>query len=141
MAVILPQSMQSDLQSSLPIVPNNGNPAGAHNMPQAEQTGGAASAAPSDPYEWLKPSRYMDEVNALLGQQDAMLEQSLFELKNPQANQMYNLQVNDGQFDVVPLNDYGMTIGATAYDDVPLTYPLPNEAITVPQYLPILPGD
>lgn len=139
MAVILPQSMQSDLQSSLPIVPNNGNPGGAYNMAPAQQA--QASQAPPDPYAWLKPSKYMDEVNIILQGQDSLLEQTLFELKNPQENQMYNLQVDNGEFNVVPLNDYGMTMGATAYDDVPLTYPLPNPAAASPQYRPILPGE
>ena len=50
--------MQVNVQTGLPVIPNNGNPAGAYNMPQ--HLGGAmpAQAAP-DPYAWLQPSPAM----------------------------------------------------------------------------------
>lgn len=140
MAVILPQSIQSDIQGSLPIMPNNGNPAGAYNMPQGEVA--ASAAAPKeDPYAWLKPSPYMDEVNNILKSQDSLLEKTVFEVNNPQNKQLYNLMVEDGGISVQPLNDYGMTMGLSAFDNVPVTYPLPVGYEASPQYMPILPGD
>lgn len=73
MAVILPQSIQSDVQSSLPILPDNGNPAGAYNMPS--QAAQEPVQAPPDPLAWLRPSPYMTEVQKMLQQQDKRLEQ------------------------------------------------------------------
>lgn len=53
--------MQRNAQASLPVIPNNGNPAGAYNMPQSQE--GAASAAPSGPdLSWLQPSAHMQNV-------------------------------------------------------------------------------
>lgn len=53
-------NMQPDAQANLPVVPNNGNPAGAHNMPQQ------AAAAPVNPahahYPWLAPSVHMQNI-------------------------------------------------------------------------------
>lgn len=140
MAVILPQSIQSDIQSNLPIMPNNGNPSGAYNMPQ-EGVAASAAAAPEDPYAWLKPSPYMDEVNNILSQQDSLLEQTVFEANNPQTKQLYNILVQGGGINVQPLNDYGMTMGLSAFDDTPATYALPIGYEESPQYLPILPGE
>lgn len=53
--------MQRNAQASLPVIPNNGNPAGAYNMPQSQEV--AASAAPSGPdLSWLQPSAHMQNV-------------------------------------------------------------------------------
>lgn len=53
-------NMQVDAQAALPVTPNNGNPAGANNMPQQ----------PVDPvlqrYPWLAPSRHMASVRQRL---------------------------------------------------------------------------
>lgn len=47
--------MQKSAQGNLPVLPNNGNPAGAHNMPAAKE--GAAPAAPSmHAIPWMNPS-------------------------------------------------------------------------------------
>lgn len=53
--------LQANAQANLPVIPNNGNPAGAHNMPQQEQAG-AAPAAPAHPYPWMAPSPHMDNI-------------------------------------------------------------------------------
>lgn len=54
--------MQENAQARLPVIPNNGNPAGAYNMPKQQQEG-AASAAPSGPdLSWLQPSQHMMNV-------------------------------------------------------------------------------
>ena len=57
--------MQRNAQASLPVIPNNGNPAGAYNMPHSKE--GAASAAPSGPdLSWLQPSSHMQNVQSRL---------------------------------------------------------------------------
>lgn len=139
MAVILPQSIQSDLQSSLPIIPNNGNPGGAYNMAPSEET--KEQAQPTDPYAWLKPSRYMEEVNVVLQKQDKLLEDTLFNLQNPQQNQLFNLVPNQQGIDIQPLNDYTLPIGYSQEDTTPITYPLDVGLGAIPQYRPILPGE
>lgn len=56
-------SIQQNAQAALPVIPNNGNPAGAYNMPQADQT----PTKPSGPdLSWLQPSAHMQSVNATL---------------------------------------------------------------------------
>lgn len=141
MAVILPQTLQSDLQSSLPVIPNNGNPGGAYNMAPIPEARTEASIAAQDPYAWLKPSQYMQTVDDLIRNQDLNFEQAMFEIKNPQDKQNYNLVIQDGSINVLPLNDYGMTMGADAFDDEPLTYTLPNGLDKLPQYIPVLPEE
>lgn len=138
MAVILPSSLQQDVQSNLPIIPNNGNPGGAYNMPRQGQP--QQSAAPEDPYAWLKPSPYMEQVkNILFGQQEE-IRRRLFEISNPQQKQDFYVGVREGDFHVVPLNDYGLPMNENPGEPF-LTYPLPNEVTNMPQYRPILPGE
>lgn len=137
MAVILPSSLQQDVQSSLPVIPNNGNPGGAYNMPSPGPQ--EQQAAPEDPYAWLKPSQYMNQVqNILFGQQED-IRRRLFELSNPQEKQDFLPGVVDGDLHIMPLNDYGLPMNENPGDPL-LTYPLPNEAEAMPQYSPILPG-
>lgn len=138
MAVILPSSLQQDVQNSLPILPNNGNPGGAYNMAPSE--GPSQEAAPQDPYAWLKSSSYMDQVQALLLGNEERIRRSMFDVVNPQEKQDWQMNVVGGEMHVVPLNDYGLPMRAE--DDEPfLSWPLPNEALELPQYVPILPGE
>lgn len=78
--------MQANAQQALPVIPNNGNPAGANNMPRntgivpphmrdsqkAPPTGGALPAHQEKPspmaerYPWLKPSQSMDNIRGYL---------------------------------------------------------------------------
>lgn len=71
--------LQANVQGALPVLPNNGNPAGAYNMPQSvRQPAGVSSPAagastgtivpPKHNYDWLKPSPYMDIVNNIIKQ-------------------------------------------------------------------------
>lgn len=53
--------LQANAQANLPVIPNNGNPGGAHNMPHSGQEG-AAPAAPSYPYPWMAPSQHMENI-------------------------------------------------------------------------------
>lgn len=56
-------NMQQNAQAAVPVIPNNGNPAGAYNMPQTGQT----PPTPTGPdLSWLQPSTAMQEVNATL---------------------------------------------------------------------------
>lgn len=56
-------NLQQNAQAALPVIPNNGNPAGAYNMPPTEQT----PPKPAGPdLSWLQPSMAMQEVNATL---------------------------------------------------------------------------
>ena len=130
MAYILPQSLQQGIQESLPVIPNNGNPGGANNMPAEEQS---QQAAPPDPYAWLQPSPYMQKVTEMLAN-SSVLEQLLSEIENPQEKQLYNQVVRDGNFHIMPLNDSGLPLGSNAY-----TYPVGNDLNESPLRLPILP--
>ena len=130
MAYILPQSLQQGIQESLPVIPNNGNPAGANNMPAAEQS---QQAAPPDPYAWLKPSPYMDKVTEMLANSD-MLEKLLQDIENPSEQQLYNPVVRDGEWHTMPINDYGIPVGSNVF-----TYPQIQPLRQAPQYVPILP--
>lgn len=55
--------MQRNAQQNLPVIPNNGNPAGAYNMPQAAQP-----VAPTQPQvmDYSQPSSSMDLVYQML---------------------------------------------------------------------------
>ena len=132
MAYILPQSLQQGIQESLPVIPNNGNPGGANNMPAEEQS---QQAAPPDPYAWLKPSPYMDSVTEMLANSD-VLEQLLQEIENPEQGQLYNQVVREGDFHIQPLNDFGLPLGNNAP-----TFRVPNSLNDSPLRTPILPGE
>lgn len=67
--------MQANAQAALPVIPNNGNPNGAYNMPQT--AGVPRQAAPAGPdLSWLQPSKYMDEVNNILQQIQSSIDTS-----------------------------------------------------------------
>jgi hypothetical protein len=55
-------NMQSDAQGALPVIPNNGNPAGANNMPHTID----APPSPVPVKDWSKGSPSMDNIRALL---------------------------------------------------------------------------
>lgn len=58
-------SVQQDAQASLPVIPNNGNPGGAYNMPQTTQE----PAKPAGPdLSWLQPSKYMEQVSSTIAE-------------------------------------------------------------------------
>lgn len=62
-------TMQANAQANLPVMPNNGNPRGAYNMPNG--------IAPIDPgqnqdqqyfHSWMRPSKSMDMIQQMLSQ-------------------------------------------------------------------------
>lgn len=71
--------LQANAQANLPVIPNNGNPGGAHNMPQQVQEG-AAPAAPAYPYPWMAPSPYMENIKRRI----AGMQQNLTPVAPPQ---------------------------------------------------------
>lgn len=133
MSVILPQSLQEGIQTSLPIIPNNGNPGGANNMPAAEQE---QAAQPPDPYAWLQPSPFMADIGTMLKQQSEYVDRLWEQMNNPQDQNKFNPVVRDGQWHYMPLNDFGLPLGSNAP-----TWPMVNELEESPQRLPVLPGE
>lgn len=66
-------NMQSNIQTANPVIPNNGNPAGAYNMPQGQ----AATQQPSpnmDRYAWIQPSPYMAYLQSSLQDRGARIQ-------------------------------------------------------------------
>lgn len=54
-------NIQQNAQARVPVIPNNGNPQGANNMPAVPQ-----QAAPANPYPWLAPSAAMGQMQSML---------------------------------------------------------------------------
>lgn len=66
--------MQRNAQEALPVIPNNGNPGGAHNMPQQTQ----APEKPSGPdLSWLQPSPAMTSLMQSLQARQPFLDQQV----------------------------------------------------------------
>lgn len=86
-------SLQSNAQSSLPVIPNNGNPGGANNMPQ-ETSASAPPQAASNPYQWLEPSPAVASTNQLLADMAAKLRRD-----------MYNESLSEGKYQLIPHAD------------------------------------
>lgn len=64
-------NIQPDAQAALPVIPNNGNPRGAFNMPPARNATEEAVARPpasQKDFSWLQPSQYMRNVQDMLSQ-------------------------------------------------------------------------
>lgn len=91
-------TMQSNIQNTLPVIPNNGNPAGAYNMPlRANGMGAAIPDAPpvandmpvqkADPWPWLQPSPFMSMLAEDLKTRSARLQEQLGQMNSymPQA--------------------------------------------------------
>ena len=133
MSVILPERLQQGIQEALPVIPNNGNPNGANNMPAVQQ---GQQAAPPDPYAWLQPSPFMNEVGAMLEDYTDYVDRLVESTINPQQNQLYNPVVRDGEFRVQPINDMQLPLDASDY-----TQAMPDALEAAPQYMPILPGE
>lgn len=133
MAYILPDRLQEGIQKSLPILPNNGNPGGANNMPVSQEE---EQYTPPDPYAWLRPSPNMEYVQRFLESYADKNEQLWQDTVNPQKQSKFNLVVRDGDFSYMPINDYNVPLGTNAP-----AYPIPNELNYIPQRVPILPGE
>lgn len=60
--------VQQNAQANVPVIPNNGNPQGANNMPSQPTLPQPPGNAWGNKYSWLAPSPSMDMVNQLLAQ-------------------------------------------------------------------------
>ena len=86
--------MQANAQQALPVIPNNGNPMGANNMPhnsgivpphmrQAQSGGGTgqpvakpnAQSQLAERYPWLKQSASMDNIRSYLNNRRGIFQQ------------------------------------------------------------------
>ncbi len=89
--------MQASAQASLPVIPNNGNPAGAHNMPQQQE---AAPAAPAYPYPWMAPSPHMENIKRRI----AGMQQNIQQVAQPVQQPAPPQAVAPMGMPVLPLN-------------------------------------
>lgn len=115
-------SMQQNAQAALPVIPNNGNPAGAYNMPpQGAQTQvqGQPQAQSTYYYPWLAPSPHMEGIQNQLSARQAMLNQMLT------------------QYSPQPIAPQAPTI-PTAPQQVPMSEPLMS-AVAPAQQPPVIP--
>lgn len=59
--------MQQNAQAALPVIPNNGNPRGANNMPASDVPSQSLPQVPgADKYPWLAPSDNMQLIRDML---------------------------------------------------------------------------
>lgn len=63
-------NIQPDAQAGLPVIPNNGNPRGAYNMPPRDAAEAAVTRPPAvqKDFSWLQPSQYMKNIQEMLSQ-------------------------------------------------------------------------
>lgn len=71
-------NMQRDTQQALPVIPNNGNPGGANNMPHTGTPVAQPQAQPAvqDKFAWLKPSPSMDNVRRMIAEKQVVPSQN-----------------------------------------------------------------
>lgn len=74
-------NLQQDAQAALPVIPNNGNPGGAYNMPQ---NGQSPAKPPGPDLSWLQPSAHMQEVNNTLQALQQSIDASRQQVQNSQ---------------------------------------------------------
>jgi hypothetical protein len=101
------RSIQQNIQGQLPVIPNNGNPAGAYNMPQMASVGAAPPVAPPNPYQWVEPSQSMVNVRQMLAKQ---AERIAFEAEHPTNNTGFNLITRPDGFNLMPVDDTGLPL-------------------------------
>lgn len=58
-------AMQHNAQGNVPVIPNNGNPMGANNMPSMTDANGEDNATKL--YPWMRPSQSMTRLQQLIG--------------------------------------------------------------------------
>ena len=100
--------VQPAAQANVPVIPNNGNPAGAYNMP------GATAPQPAAPsffqYSAASPSPYMQSIYSLLSASPAVATQEAQQAPPVMQEQAPMPQV--GQAPVLPMRaSVGRTLG------------------------------
>jgi hypothetical protein len=68
-------NMQTNVQAAMPVIPNNGNPAGAYNMQEQAPSPGPAVPAGPPAIPWLEPSASMQIFQQQLTARQAVLDQ------------------------------------------------------------------
>lgn len=96
------RAIQQNIQGQLPVIPNNGNPAGAYNMPQVASIESPQPIAPPDPYQWVQPSQSMKTVQQMLAKQ---AEKIAFDTEHPTNNTGFNLITRPDGFYLMPVDD------------------------------------
>lgn len=61
-------NMQQNAQAALPVIPNNGNPRGANNMPAGPASAAPAPAPHDNTPAWVRPSASMEQLQQILSQ-------------------------------------------------------------------------
>ena len=67
--------LQENAQAAVPVIPNNGNPGGANNMPQTQAQGPAKPAGPD--LSWLLPSPAMQGITQAIQAKQPELDRQL----------------------------------------------------------------
>lgn len=123
-------SMQSDAQNALPVIPNNGNPGGANNMPQLASLDSPPVAAPN-PLQWLEPSPAMSNTKSLL---EAQYNKLLREQMNARTSEgQFNTVVDPttGGWEAQILDNQGLPV-----DETYPTVPIRGTDMNIPQRVP-----
>lgn len=74
------QSMQANAQANLPVIPNNGNPNGAYNMPRTPSTRTVPTQKPAQ-FSWLEPSPAMQQLQETMQQRQQYLNAMLGQIR------------------------------------------------------------
>lgn len=74
------QSMQANAQANLPVIPNNGNPNGAYNMPRTPPTRTVPTPKPAQ-FSWLEPSPAMQQLQETMQQRQQYLNAMLGQIR------------------------------------------------------------
>lgn len=130
-------NVQENAQAALPVIPNNGNPGGAYNMPQTAQVA-SAGPNPNDPMAWMQPPPAMTNIQQLLHVQTQNI---IDQVNNPYKKGQFNVAPDPDApgWLFKPVNDYGLPIYRDS--DVPLVMPLHDQQNTMPSDGIVLPEE
>lgn len=129
------RSIQQDIQGQMPVIPNNGNPGGAYNMPQQVASIAPQQQVQQNPLQWVEPSESMTNIRQLLADQADRLIQNI---SHPTTKGRFAPYVKDGEFFIMPLDDHDLPLSP----EVPIVPMRTREEIeqypdapVIPQYL------
>ena len=94
-------NMQPNAQAALPVIPNNGNPQGAYNMP-SQTTPAKPPQARGPDLSFLKPSQGMQDFSAMLQRRQLELDGKRAQ-QNPATGAPMQLPVAQPQAPVLPM--------------------------------------
>lgn len=129
------RDVQQGIQSQLPVIPNNGNPGGAYNMPQQVASIAPQQQVQQNPLQWVEPSEYMTNVKQMLADQAERLIQNT---QHPTTQGRFTPVTKEGEFFIMPMDDYGLPLSP----EMPIVPMRTREQIeqfpdapVIPQYL------